>query len=334
MNRNWLSHRLTHYVVLCGTGAGLIGLAMVFGMGAADAQQNAVPNSGKRAAPPPANATQAPAAVPRHEAKAEHREAKRNRRRAITLGAQLQAQGNQGLQVSGLEENSIAARAGLQQNDRILSVDGRSFTSGRQLDAYLASQGGRRVPLVIDRNGQRLTILVTPAPLTGDTAWLGVFLEEGEATVKGARITHVYPSGPAARAGLQAGDIITQIDNQKIESPADVITLVQESEPLAEMQFLVLRNDQEMKFPVALGSRGHFLPPSSPNGYSPPGNGNEGAAGYEHSADDPDDFEDIPPHAMQLERDRRVAEQHQRIETELRALREEIRQLREELKKK
>ena len=44
-----------------------------------------------------------------------------------------------------------------------------------------------------------------------------------------------------------------------------------------------------------------------------------------------DEFGNIPPHAMQLEHDRRMAEQHQRIEQELVKLQEEVRKLREAL---
>lgn len=289
------------------------------------------------AAQPAVPVTQAPPATTRREAKIENRDAKRARRRAMTLGAQLQAQGNQGLEVSNLEENSLAAKAGLAPNDRIISVDGRAFTSGRQLDAYLASQGGRRLPIIYERGGQRSTLFVNPAPVGGDTAWLGVFLEEGDASSKGARITHVYPSGPAARAGLQAGDTITQIDDQKIEGSSDVIHFVQESEPQAETQFQILRNDQEVRIPVTLGSREHFAPPPGQHGQNGHGQYGQGPNGQHRAGQAPegnDDFENVPPHAMQLEHDRRIAEQHQRIESELQALREEIRQLREELKKK
>ncbi len=335
MKREWLPRRLVQHVVLFGGCAAVLGLAVALGRQAADAQQNPRKDAPKAAAPAPANAAPAaPAAVPRREAKAENRDAKRGKRRAMTLGAQFQTQGNQGgLQVSNLEENSIAARAGLQANDRIIAVDGRAFASGRQLDAYLASQGGRRVPIIIERSGQRSTVFITPAAPEGDTAWLGVYLEEGEAAgEQGARITHVYPSGPAARAGLHAGDVIMQIDDRKIEGPSDVITYVQESEPQAETQFSIQRNEQQMTVPVVLGSRQHFMPPAQNNGVGQQGNANYGPTTYAQQGND--DFEDVPPHAMQLEHDRRAAEQRQRIEQELQALREEIRQLREELKKK
>jgi membrane-associated protease RseP (regulator of RpoE activity) len=336
MKREWLPRRLMQHVVLFGGCAAVLGLAVAFGGQAADAQKNPRKDAPKTAAPAPASGTQAAPAVPRREAKAENRDAKRTKRRAMTLGAQLQVQGNQGgLQVSNLEENSMAARAGLQANDRVIAVDGRAFASGRQLDAYLASQGGRRVPIIIERNGQRSTIFITPAAMDADTAWLGVYLEEGEAAgEQGARITHVYPSGPAARAGLHAGDVIVQIDDRKIEGPSDVITYVQESEPQAETQFAIMRNEQQMTVPVVLGSRQHFLPPAQNNGFGQQGNANHGPGNYGQQTNENDDFEHVPPHAMQLEHDRRIAEQHQRIEQELQALREEIRQLREELKKK
>ena len=325
-----------------------LGLAIAFAQGAR-AQQAGDKNSGQRkdeaqtrksnTANQPGVAQAAPAApATRRETKrAERREAKRARR-AMTLGIQVQPQGNQGLQVSGVEENGLAARAGLQQNDRIVSVDGRTFTSGRQLDAYLASQGGRRVPMVIERDGQQMTIPISPAELAADTAWLGVYLEEGEPNTKGARIVHIYPSGPAARAGLRAGDTITQVNDQKIEHPSDLISLVQEMEPQAQANFVVMRDDQETKIPVTLGSRQHFVPPGgNQGGYGPNGGGNE-QPGYADQDGHPmaggEAFEDVPPHAMHLEHDRRIAEQHQRIEQELQALREEIRQLREELKKK
>ena len=270
----------------------------------------------------------------RRERKAENREARRARRRALATGMQVQASGEQ-LQVTGVEENSLAAQAGIRQNDKVISVDGRTFTTVRQLDAYLASQGGRRVPIVIDRNGQRLTLNFTAPQLAADTAWLGVFLQQGEANAQGAQITQVYPSGPGARAGLHPGDTIVQADDQKIETPADLVTLIQQSEPQQQMEFTVMRDNQSVKVPVTLGSRQNFRPQANyqanyPRTYA---NDQEQPPGGEFQGEE-DEFSDVPPHAMGLEHDRRIAEQHQRIEDEIRQLREEIQKLREELKNK
>src|SRR6516165_4749698 len=132
-----------HLVAFSGTlGLGAI-IAMAYS--AADAQQ-----TNQRPAGQPA-AAQAQAQAPTSR-KEERREAKHAKRQVKGLGMQLEAKDDQGLLVSSLEDNSIATRAGLQKNDRIISVDGYSINNPRQFNAYLASQGGRQVPVVIDRN--------------------------------------------------------------------------------------------------------------------------------------------------------------------------------------
>jgi S1-C subfamily serine protease len=312
--------------------SGTLGLGIVIALayGAADAQQSTT-GTAQKATGQPVTAPQGQPGTPRKEAA---RDAKRARRQVKGLGVQLEAKGDQGLLVSSLEDNGVAARAGLQQNDRIISVDSHAINNPRQFNAYLASHGGRRVPLVIDRNGQRVTVEITPPMLGGDTAWLGVFLDEGDSNVKGARITQVYPSGPAARGGLHPGDTIVSVDGQKIEGSHDLVMLVQEMEPRSTSEFVVVRNNQETKIPVTFGSRDSFQA-ANPNAYGShstnygPQDQNGQNGQHEHS-----EFDDVPPHAMSLENDRRNAEQHQRIEEEIRLLREEIKQLREELKQR
>jgi S1-C subfamily serine protease len=51
-------------------------------------------------------------------------------------------------------------------------------------------------------------------------AFLGVSLATG--LIKGAVVVSVQPGGPAARAGIVRGDIITSINGQPISSPVDV----------------------------------------------------------------------------------------------------------------
>ena len=270
----------------------------------------------------------------RHERRAEHRQAKREKRRAIALGMQVETQGDQ-LLVKSVQDNSLAAQAGIRQNDKVISVDGRTFANVRELDAYLASQNGRRVPIVVERDGQRMTLNFTAPQLPGDTAWLGVFLQEAEPNAKGVQVTQIYPTGPGARAGLRPGDTIVQIDQKQLAAPADLIALIQESEPQQQMDFTILRDNQQMKIPVTLGSRQDFRPQA--NGYQanyPQTYANGGQPPNGEFGNEQDEFSDVPPHAMGLEHDRMIAEQHQRIEDEIRQLREEIQKLREDLQNK
>ena len=57
--------------------------------------------------------------------------------------------------------------------------------------------------------------------LTGSARpWLGIQMEN--LGVGGVTVTTVFPNGPADNAGVSPGDVITQIDNQSVSTPADV----------------------------------------------------------------------------------------------------------------
>ncbi|HEX5102565.1 MAG TPA: PDZ domain-containing protein [Pirellulaceae bacterium] len=241
------------------------------------------------------------------------------------LGIEFNDQAEGGLTVQKIDQDSVAAQSGLRNGDVIVSVDGRSIRNPRQFQAYLSGQYGRRVPVIIDRGGQRYTVQFSMGEPSGDAAWLGVYLQEGEEGQQGAQITQVYPAGPAARAGMRTGDVIVRVNDQAIESTPDLISTVESLDPQSQAQFVVLRGDREVPLNVRLGRRDQFIYYGGQDDYG----GGGDRSGYSDSDDD--DFNNIPPYAMQLEHDRRVAEQHQRIEQELFQLREEVRKLREAL---
>jgi hypothetical protein len=206
------------------------------------------------------------------------------------LGAVLQEKGTQGLVVTSVEPNEAAARAGLEPNDVIIAVDGRSFKTQRHLDAYLSSEPGRSVPFMIERNGRRFTIPVIPAEVSGTFGWLGVQLEERpnmnaqpgqKATEVGAEVAQVYPGSPAARAGLRPGDMITDINGKKIEDPNELIAIVHETKPQMSLNFVVKRNNQNMQIPVTIGDRANEFAESGPGGpgQAPYGQGQYGPNG-------------------------------------------------------
>jgi C-terminal processing protease CtpA/Prc len=242
-------------------------------------------------------------------------QAQDDRQRGSRLGFQIDQQAADGIVVGEVEAESGAARAGLRNGDRIVSVDGRELRNPRQFRAYMGGLYGRPVPIIIDRGGQRYTVQLPPMDAQDSGPWLGVYLQDNEQDQQGATITNVYPSGPAARAGLRRGDVILQLNGQQVASTPDLISMIDEFQPQEQVEFLVRRGDQEMQVPAVLGSRENFV--------------FHRQGGTEFDSDD--EFAGIPPHAMGLEHDRRMAEQHQRIESELIKLQDEVRQLREML---
>lgn len=155
-----------------------------------------------------------------------------------------------------------AARAGLQQGDVIVKVNGQQVTPDQTVSYLVAnSQVGSRIPIEIIRNGKRGTVYVTLADRPteealnkiagGDTGTqgapsttaptpqraLGLSLSpltpelaraaNLPASAKGVIITAVDPNGDAAEQGLQRGDLIISVNNQPVSTPAQVIASVE-----------------------------------------------------------------------------------------------------------
>jgi membrane-associated protease RseP (regulator of RpoE activity) len=261
---------------------------------------------------------------------ARSREEGRGERRS--LGLRFGREEADGLTIETVEQGGFAAQAGLRAGDRIVSVDGRPIRSGRMFSAYLSGLGGRRVPVIIEREGRQMTAHLSPPMADGQGPWLGVFLQQGEDNARGATVTHVYPAGPAARAGVRSGDVIVAVDGKQVAGPAELIETIDGLKAGAKTEITVLRGDREVPLAATLVSRESFIyqPRREFNGDEnllEPGQEERWAQEHQH-----DDFYDIPEYAMELEAHRRLAEQHERIEHLIQQLRGEVQALREELK--
>ncbi len=93
-------------------------------------------------------------------------------------------------------------------------------------------------------------------------AYLGVLVGdpgEGEAAGKGlavgtgALVTQVTPGGPAGRAGLRPGDVITDIDGKKIDGAGDVIDTVSNKPIGSKAQVGIFREGKRQPVEVTLG---------------------------------------------------------------------------------
>jgi predicted metalloprotease with PDZ domain len=207
-------------------------------------------------------------------------------------------------------------------------VNGRPITGQRRFEAFLSGLAGRRVPVVIERDGRQFTVQLATSEASAEGPWLGVFLQDNQEGEQGARVTHVYPAGPAARAGLRSGDTILAVNDQKVASAPDLIASIDQMKPQDKVALQVLRGEQEVEVTATLASRDAFV-------FHRRGGGEfqgEFARGEFNDEDDP--LSNLPPYAMQLEHDRRMAEQHQRLEEEMRKLQEEVRLLRQAIERK
>jgi regulator of sigma E protease len=160
-------------------------------------------------------------------------------------GAQLPKYEDQAVVIGGFsQKTNVAANAGLQIGDRIISVDGKEIGSWKQIILAVATRAGRPVRLTFERGGKILEREVVPVAMdrfdTGDIGILPIMHPE---------ITAVRDGQPAQEGGLRGGDVVLAANGEKGVSRDRLIELIKshEGKPLT---LDVTRNGQTQTITV------------------------------------------------------------------------------------
>lgn len=81
------------------------------------------------------------------------------------------------------------------------------------------------------------------------------FFDESSAT--GAVVTQVESGSPAAKAGLQVGDVITSINGEKVNDAGELQVTVGQKQPGTKIAVDLLRNGKSMSIPITLEGLGN-----------------------------------------------------------------------------
>ena len=166
----------------------------------------------------------------------------------------------EGALVSAVADNGPAARAGLKPGDVILAWNGKPIEESAELPALVADTApGKHATMKVWRDGKEQTVGVTVGNMPDEkvasadeanpganSGKLGLSVQQSDQglVVAGA-------SGPAARAGVQEGDVILAVNNQPVKSVDQLRRLV--SKAGKHLALLVQREDAKVYVPVDLG---------------------------------------------------------------------------------
>jgi serine protease Do len=174
----------------------------------------------------------------------------------------------EGALVASVQPGSAAERAGLQPGDVILKYDGKPIGAANELSALVGQAvPGGKVSIGIWRKGEARELSATLGSAKDDTNKsaaaegpgkdrLGLAVrpltpeERKEANVPGGLLVEDV-NGVAARAGMQAGDIVLMADGKPVKSADDLRTAA--SSRGGNVALLVQRGDTRVFVPLKTG---------------------------------------------------------------------------------
>ena len=205
--------------------------------------------------------------------------------------AELKLAGETGVVIEEVEEDTPAAKAGLQKNDVILTFAGERVRSAAQLRRLVQeTPAGRKVALEISRGGQTRPVEVTleegarlrrsqirvpriemprfemprieipEIHIFSRGPRLGISADEltpqlaeyfGVKQGKGVLVREVMTGGAAAKAGLKAGDVIVRIEDEAIADVGDLRQALAKHES-KEVTLGIVRDRREQTLKVQL----------------------------------------------------------------------------------
>jgi len=136
--------------------------------------------------------------------------------------------------VSAVARGGAAEVAGLKSGDQIVSFNGTENPKWNTIRGDALLSPGQPLQLIVERNGERIPLTLTPTAVTedGETAGFLDFVPDyGDVPVL---VREIEPNTPAAEAGLQPDDRILAVNDQPVRSAEQVTQFIRDhkSQPI------------------------------------------------------------------------------------------------------
>ena len=176
-----------------------------------------------------------------------------------------------GALVAGVQKDGPAAKANIQRGDIIIKFNGETVHDEHELPEMVASTAlNKAVPVEVIRGNKHITLTATiqelkdeqVASAKGDespgTSW-GMQVQDmtpeiaselHTSNAKGVVIRNVRPDSAAAEAGLQAGDLVLEIDHKKVGSADDFADMAKAAQKDKKSALLLVQRGNSTLYTV------------------------------------------------------------------------------------
>lgn len=142
--------------------------------------------------------------------------------------------------------NYSAQTAGLQENDKILKIDGKKIKNKADLDEALEQSNGNELSILIERDGKEQELKIKPTEEKYNYTGIAVNTSNDKLT----EIAALYPNSPGEKQGLQAKDIIIAINDNPVENNAQKLVDYINLSIGEEIKFTVERNGENLDITI------------------------------------------------------------------------------------
>jgi putative serine protease PepD len=170
------------------------------------------------------------------------------------LGREIQAPN--GFQIDEVIQTDAPINPG-NSGGPLIDARGRVVGVNSQIATGSGGNGSVGIGFAIPSNRVREVLPALSQGKTIERPYLGVATAS---TAQGAQIQEVTGGGPAAAAGLRAGDVITRVDGNEVDEPSDVSEAIDGLQPGDSVQVEVTRGGEQRSFSVELAKRPQTAP--------------------------------------------------------------------------
>lgn len=147
--------------------------------------------------------------------------------------------------VTDVVDNYAAQEVGIMAGDKILEINDKKIRLNSDITEEVEKSNGNTIKVLVLRDGEEISYTFKPTEQITKT--IGIYLgTENNASTK---IESIYEDSPAEKVGIQAGDIITKVNDEEInENYERAIELIQNSGD--KVYLSVDRNGENIDFEI------------------------------------------------------------------------------------